>query len=100
MNSRPVQDLMARSETVDTDEDDLAYAIGRYALGGISIGKAASLAGVDRSTIINVLKETGIEVRLGPQSVDDARREAAVALGEDPDEYVARFDDEPDSADG
>ena len=89
---------MAHSETVDADEDDLAYAIGRYALGGISIGKAASLAGVDRSTMINVLEETGIEVRLGPQSVNDARREAAVALGEDPDEYVARFGDESDSA--
>ena len=48
--------------------------------------------------MINVLEETGIEVRLGPQSVDDARREAAVALGEDPDEYVARFSDESDSA--
>jgi predicted HTH domain antitoxin len=91
---------MARSETVNADEDDLAYAIGRYALGGISIGKAASLAGVNRSTMINVLEETGVEVRLGPQSVNDARREAAVALGEDPDEYIARFDDEPDSADG
>ena len=90
---------MARSETVDINEDDLAYAIGRYALGGISIGKAASLAGVDRSTMINVLEETGIEVHLGPQSVDDARREAAVALGEDPGEYVARFSDESDSAD-
>ena len=91
---------MARSETVNADEDDLAYAIGRYALGGISIGKAASLAGVNRSTMIDVLEETGVEVRLGPQSVNDARREAAVALGEDPDEYIARFDDEPDSADG
>jgi predicted HTH domain antitoxin len=91
---------MARSETVNADEDDLAYAIGRYALGGISIGKAASLAGVNRSTMINLLEETGVEVRLGPQSVNDARREAAVALGEDPDEYIARFDDEPDSADG
>ena len=57
-----------------------------------------SLESVDRSTMINVLEETGIEVRLGPQSVDDARREAAVALGEDPDEYVARFSDESDSA--
>ena len=91
---------MARSETVNADEDDLAYAIGRYALGGISIGKAASLAGVNRSTMIDVLEETGVEVHLGPQSVNDARREAAVALGEDPDEYIARFDDEPDSADG
>jgi len=92
---------MARSETVDADEDDLALAIGRYALGGISIGKAASIAGVDRSTMIDVLEETGVEVRLGPGSVEDARREVAVALGEDPDEYVAWFDDDPgiDSAD-
>jgi predicted HTH domain antitoxin len=92
---------MARSETVDADEDDLAYAIGRYALGGISIGKAASLARIDRWTMIDVLEEAGVEVRLGPQSVEDARREAAVALGEDPDEYLARFNDEPeaDSAD-
>ena len=98
MNLRMVQNSMAHSETTDTNEDDLAYAIGRYALGGISVGKAASLAGVDRSTMIDVLEKTSIEVRLGPQSVDDARREAAVALGEDPDEYVARFSDESDSA--
>jgi len=91
---------MARSETVDMDEDDLAYAIGRYVLGGISIGKAASLAGVDRPTMIDVLQETGVEIRLGPRSVEDARREAAVALGENPDEYASRFDDrEADSAD-
>lgn len=39
---------MARSETVDADEDDLAYAVGRYALGGISIGKAPhSLESID-----------------------------------------------------
>lgn len=49
--------------------------------------------------MINVLEETGVEVRLRPQSVDDDRREAAVALGEDADEYVAWFGDESDTAD-
>lgn len=92
---------MSRPETPnnDADEDALAYAVGRYALGGISIGKAAELANVDRWTMLEILQETGITLRLGPENVEDARREAAVALGEDPDEYVAQFED-TDGADG
>lgn len=81
-----------------TDEDALAYAVGRYALGGISIGKAAELADVDRWTMLEVLQDAGITPRLGPETVEDARREVAVALGEDPDDYVAQFE-EPDAPD-
>lgn len=92
---------MSRPETPnsDTNRDDLAYAIGRYALGEISIGKAAELASVDRWTMMEVLQDAGIELRLGPETVEDARREVAVALGETPDEYAARFEDDT-TADG
>lgn len=75
------------------DEDALAYAVGRYALGGISIGKAAELADVDRWTMLEILQDTGITPRLGPKTIEDARREAAVALEENPDDYVAKFED-------
>jgi predicted HTH domain antitoxin len=92
---------MSRSETptVDADEDDLAYAVGRYALEQISIGKAAELAGVDRWTMLSVLQNAGITPRLGPETVEDARREVAVALEQDPDEYVAHFEEDT-AADG
>lgn len=77
---------MSRPETIDADEDDLAYAIGRYALGGISIGKAAELAGVDRWTMMDVLEETGIELRLGLRDEDDLKREVGRAFDRDPDD--------------
>ena len=68
---------ISRPETVDADEDDLAYAIGRYALGCISIGKAAELAGVDRWTMIDVLEEAVLDT----VATDGVR--AACRLGND-----------------
>jgi predicted HTH domain antitoxin len=74
---------MARSETdVEDPDDDLAYAIGRYVLGGISLGGAAELAGVSRWRMMELLREHDIEIRLGPESIDEARAEAEGQLGE------------------
>ena len=74
---------MARSETDFEDpDDDLAYAIGRYVLSGISLGGAAELAGVSRWRMMELLREHDIEIRLGPESIDEARAEAEGRLGE------------------
>ncbi len=66
---------MAR--TANTD-DDMAYAIGLYALGEISEGKAAEIAGVSRWDMREVLTNVGIELRHGPQSVEGVRRDAGL----------------------
>jgi len=73
---------MARSETDTDDSDDLAYAVGRYVLNDISIGRAAELAGVSRWRMTDVLRGHGVELRLGPESIDEARAEAEGRLGE------------------
>lgn len=74
---------MARSEPdVDEPDDDLALAVGRYVLDDISLGRAAELAGVSRWKMIDVLREHGIEPRIGPQSVEEAKAEAEGRLNE------------------
>lgn len=74
---------MATGETdTDTPDDDLAYAIGRYVLGDVSLGRSAELAGVSRWRMMDVLREHGVELRLGPQSVEEAKAEAEGRLTE------------------
>lgn len=81
--------MAAPEPDVEDPDDDLVYAVGRYVLGGISVGKAAELAGVSRWTMIDVLREHGVEPRLGPQSVEEAKAEAEGRLGE----YLASKDE-------
>lgn len=59
-----------RSGAVDTDE--LATTIGLYVLGEISLGKAAERVGVTRWEMQDLLKEHGVEPRIGPTEMDDA----------------------------
>ena len=74
---------MATGETdTETPDDDLAYAIGRYVLGDVSLGRSAELAGVSRWRMMDVLREHGVELRLGPESIDEAQAEAEGRLGE------------------
>lgn len=70
---------MARSAPTGADADEkLAEAIGRYALGGISEGKAAEIAGITRWQFREVLEEAGIELRHGPQTIEGVRRDAGL----------------------
>ena len=62
------------------DADELATTIGLYALGEISLGKAAERTGVTRWEMIDLLSEAGVEVRLGPQQTTDLEDEVNAAL--------------------
>ena len=50
-------------------------AVHRYQTEAISLAKAASLAGVSWAQMKDILLEQGIQPRLGPETVDEARRE-------------------------
>jgi predicted HTH domain antitoxin len=60
---------------VDIDTDELATTIGLYVLGELSLGKAAERVGVTRWEMQELLKEHGVEPRLGPSDMDDAEDE-------------------------
>lgn len=62
------------------DSSELAETIGLYALGEISLGKAAERADVSRWEMQEILKEAGVELRLGPQSEEELQDEVDVAL--------------------
>ncbi|WP_049901263.1 UPF0175 family protein [Halococcus agarilyticus] len=72
---------MARSEPADSD-DDLAHAVGLYALGEVNEGKAAEIAGVTRWEMRDILEDAGLELRHGPRTVAGARDDAGLALDE------------------
>ncbi|PSP67568.1 hypothetical protein BRC85_05495 [Halobacteriales archaeon QS_1_69_70] len=62
------------------DTEHVATTIGRYVLGEISLGKAAEHTGVTRWEMKEILQEAGVELRLGPRSMDDLEDEIDVAL--------------------
>lgn len=62
------------------DKQELATTIGLYVLGEISLGKAAERTGVTRWEMEEMLQEAGVELRLGPQSIDELEDEVDVAL--------------------
>ncbi|WP_435066112.1 UPF0175 family protein [Halobaculum sp. EA56] len=65
------------------DKEQLATTIGLYVLGEISLGKAAERTGVTRWEMEEILQEAGVELRLGPQSIEDLVDEVDVALDRD-----------------
>jgi len=69
-----------RGTNAVADKQELATTIGLYVLGEISLGKAAERTGLTRWEMEEVLEEAGIELRLGPQSMDDLEDEVDVAL--------------------
>lgn len=60
--------------------EEFATTIGLYALGEVSLGKAAERADITRWEIKGLLTEAGVEVRLGPQTIDDLKDEVETAL--------------------
>ena len=53
----------------------IRLAIHRYQTEDISLAKAAELAGVSWQQMKDILIERGIQPRLGPQTLEEARRE-------------------------
>jgi len=63
------------------DKQELATTIGLYVLSEISLGKAAAeRTGVTRWEMEELLQEAGVELQLGPQSMDELEDEVDVAL--------------------
>jgi predicted HTH domain antitoxin len=63
----------------DHEDARLAAAIHLYANDEISLGKAARLAGVSRFDMPEILREHGVEVKLGPEDMEDAQQEIDAA---------------------
>ncbi len=47
-----------------------------YESGKISLGKAAELMGVSQEEMKEILREKGIKLHLGPQTIEELRRDA------------------------
>jgi predicted HTH domain antitoxin len=67
------------SSTSPDENDELATAVGQYALGEISLGKAAESAGMSRWEFEELLDEAGFTALYGPRTEDALRDELDVA---------------------
>lgn len=77
-----------RRNTAVEDKQELATTIGLYVLGEISLGKAAERTGMIRWEMEELLQKAGVELQLGPQSMDGLDDEVDVALDLD---WASRF---------
>ncbi|MFB6309359.1 MAG: UPF0175 family protein [Haloarculaceae archaeon] len=57
----------------------VAAAVALYAEGTITLGTAARLADVNRFEMRDILREEGVELRVGPEDMADARDEIDAA---------------------
>ena len=57
----------------------IAAAVSLYEGGDITLGTAARLADVNRFEMRDILREEGVELRLGPEDMDAARDEIDAA---------------------
>lgn len=72
----------ALREYFETHENArVAAAVQLYAEGEISLGTAARLADKNRFEMRDILLEHDIELRFGPEDMDEARREIEAAHG-------------------
>ena len=67
---------MARKSVAPTGDDhEVATVIGLYALGELTLGEAADRLDVSRTRMRDLLREAGVELRIGPRSTDEAMDE-------------------------
>lgn len=64
----------------DIDDDELALIVGRYALGTLTLGQAAERADVSRWRKSEILREAGVELRVGPEDQAAAEEDVETAL--------------------
>jgi predicted HTH domain antitoxin len=70
----------ALREYFEEDKDArISAAVRLYEKDKISLGKASRLAGVSRQEMPDILREHGVEVRLGPEDMEDAEKEIEAA---------------------
>ena len=63
----------------DHENERIAATIALYEREEITLGDAARLAAVDRWTMRDILREHGVDLRLGLEDADEAADEAAAA---------------------
>lgn len=63
----------------DHENERIAAAVALYKHERITVGEAARLADVDRWTMRDILREHGVELRLGLANKDDAAYESEAA---------------------
>lgn len=63
----------------------IQVAVHRYRQDGLSLAKAAAIAGVSWAQMADILREAGVELQMGPVSLQEALDEVA-ALETDPAE--------------
>mgnify|MGYP002760656466 CR=1 FL=1 len=80
----------ARSYFDEHEQERIAAAVALYQREGITLGDAARLANVDRWTMRDILREHGVDLRLGLRDEDDAAEEVTAAA-------ELRFTDTDDS---
>jgi predicted HTH domain antitoxin len=61
----------------DRPELRIAFAIFQYERGEATLMRAAQLAGVHFERMKEILIENGVELRLGPATIEEAREEVA-----------------------
>ena len=66
------------ASTSSSVSDELATAVGQYALGEISLGKAAESAGMSRWEFEELLEEAGFTALYGPRTDGDLQAELDV----------------------
>lgn len=68
-----------RDYFLENEDERIAAVIRLYEEGNISLGKAARLAGVSRSDMVDILQAHDVEIQLGPVDMADATHEIDVA---------------------
>lgn len=60
-------------------DDELATAVGQYALGEVSLGRVAEIVGTSRWEFEEVLEDAGCSALYGPRTRDDLADEVDAA---------------------
>lgn len=71
---------MASDMDADQADGDLAIAVGAYALGEVSLGRAAERVGMTRWEFEDILKEAGFTALYGPRTDEQLDDEVDAAL--------------------
>ncbi|PSP38767.1 hypothetical protein BRD20_01600 [Halobacteriales archaeon SW_8_65_20] len=70
---------MASETFNDAEKTEFATIIGLYALGELTLGEAANRAEISKFRMQERLNEHGITLRLGPETMAEARAEVETA---------------------
>lgn len=68
------------SATFVEEDQDLALAVGLYALGEFTLGEGADYADISKQRFLEILDKSSVKPRIGPIDISDAQKEVDQAL--------------------